>query len=179
MWISPVVENSYRGYHGYWATDLFKVNGHFGSKKDLKKLSKSLKSRGMYLMLDVVANHMAPAPQVEPDTTWNFSHPQATPEYLKNITTFPKKEHFHDYCPIRNVSNSTDAEMCWLYNLADLNHENEAVVSELLNWVRWLVKTFQVDGLRIDTCLYVPHWFWTKFSEAAGVYTVCEVTAST
>lgn len=35
------------------------MNKHFGTKDDLKALSKALHDRGMYLMIDVVTNHMA------------------------------------------------------------------------------------------------------------------------
>lgn len=46
-------------YHGYWQKNLFEVNQHFGSKDDLKALSAALHARGMYLMVDVITNHMA------------------------------------------------------------------------------------------------------------------------
>jgi alpha-amylase len=34
-------------YHGYWQTDLYKVNSAFGTEDDLKTLSRALHSRGM------------------------------------------------------------------------------------------------------------------------------------
>lgn len=46
-------------YHGYWQKNLFEVNQHFGTKDDLKALSAALHARGMYLMVDVITNHMA------------------------------------------------------------------------------------------------------------------------
>jgi alpha-amylase len=36
------------------------------------------------------------------------------------------------------------------------------------------VTEFEFDGLRIDTLVWVPKWFWKKFSEASGVYTIGE-----
>lgn len=46
-------------YHGYWAQNIYEVNSNFGDKASLKALSDALHARGMYLMVDVVANHMA------------------------------------------------------------------------------------------------------------------------
>jgi alpha-amylase len=47
IWISPVVQNTPDGYHGYWAKDFFSVNEHFGSESDLKSLVNACHSRGV------------------------------------------------------------------------------------------------------------------------------------
>lgn len=57
VWISPIVKNSAGGYHGYWATDFYGVNEHFGTADDLKALKAGLAKRNMLLMVDVVVNH--------------------------------------------------------------------------------------------------------------------------
>lgn len=38
-----------------------------------------------------------------------------------------------------------------------------------------MVTTYDIDGIRIDTCVEVPPDFWTEFTSAAGVYSICEV----
>lgn len=68
VWISPVTKNTPAGYHGYYQTDLHKLNEHFGTEQDLKDLSSSLHRRGMYMMVDVVTNHFgstSSAPDVD------------------------------------------------------------------------------------------------------------------
>lgn len=60
IWISPVVDNFGNGYHGYWAANWEKRNDHFGSDDDLKALVNAAHAKGMYVMVDVVANHVAP-----------------------------------------------------------------------------------------------------------------------
>ena len=64
---------------------------------------------------------------------------------------------------------------CMLFNLPDLNQENHYVTSTLLRWIYDLTKDYHIDGIRIDTVPYVPHWFWDKFARASGVYTIGEV----
>ncbi len=60
IWISPVVDNLDGGYHGYWARNWEKVNDHFGSEDQLKALVDTAHSMGIWVMVDVVANHVAP-----------------------------------------------------------------------------------------------------------------------
>ncbi|CAG1982077.1 unnamed protein product [Fusarium graminearum] len=45
IWITPVVENTDGGYHGYWAKDLYEVNAKYGTKDDLKSLVKTAHSK--------------------------------------------------------------------------------------------------------------------------------------
>jgi alpha-amylase len=45
----------------------------------------------------------------------------------------------------------------------------------LVDWIKDLIKKYNIDGIRIDTVPEVPKWFWTEFANAAGVYQVGEV----
>ena len=53
VWISPVTRNIEgdtpfgQAYHGYWQSDLYTLNQHFGTPGDLQALSHALHSRGM------------------------------------------------------------------------------------------------------------------------------------
>ena len=58
IWISPIVENKELGYHGYWAKNLYELNPNFGSEQDLHDLIEECHSRDIWVMLDVVPNHM-------------------------------------------------------------------------------------------------------------------------
>jgi alpha-amylase len=60
IWISPVVDNLSGGYHGYWAKNWELINSNFGSADDLKSLVNACHSKGISVMVDVVANHVAP-----------------------------------------------------------------------------------------------------------------------
>ena len=47
IWISPVPENTERGYHGYWAKNLTSINPHFGTAEELKQLIKACHDRNV------------------------------------------------------------------------------------------------------------------------------------
>jgi alpha-amylase len=60
IWISPIVENYPNSYHGYHATNWENINTNFGSKQDLIDFVTAAHSRGIWVMVDVVANHVGP-----------------------------------------------------------------------------------------------------------------------
>lgn len=60
IWISPPIDNLDPGYHGYWARNWEEMNSHFGSKNDLKNMVQAAHQKGIWVMVDVVANHVAP-----------------------------------------------------------------------------------------------------------------------
>ena len=118
----------------------------------------------MFLMVDIVVNHMASASD-PPD--YNIYQP------------FSSQSYFHPECFIHDYQNQTDIEQCWLGDkavpLADVNTEDDGVVNTLNSWVRNLVETYAIDGLRIDTVMHVRKDFWPAFAQAAGVFTLGEV----
>ena len=60
IWVSPIVLNTPGGYHGYWAQDFYSVNPNFGTEQQFINLISALHSRNMWIMVDVVANHVGP-----------------------------------------------------------------------------------------------------------------------
>lgn len=58
IWISPVIDNYDNGYHGYYGRNIYEVNSHFGTKNDLTALVNECHNRGIWVMVDVVANHV-------------------------------------------------------------------------------------------------------------------------
>jgi len=162
IWISPMVANTPEGYHGYWAQDIYQVNSNFGTEDDLKALVDAAHARGIWVMLDVVANHMG---NQNGGNLNDFSQ----------FYPFNSSEFFHSYCPIQNWNDQQQVEFCWLANLPDLAQENNYVAETLCNWISNVTATYGFDGIRIDTVPEVPTWFWTQYAAAAGVFQMGEV----
>lgn len=159
IWISPIVANSPGGYHGYWAQDFYQVNPHFGSQSDLVQLVDECHRRGIWVMADIVANHVAPVGT-------DFS----------GISPFNQASHYHPECAVSEYTCFTDQVLrCRLAGLPDLDQNNTYVRQELLKWAKWLGSTFAFDGLRADTVMYISPGFWQEFRQAAGMYIVGEV----
>ena len=157
IWISPIIENTEGSYHGYHFTNLYNLNYHFGSEDDFKELVKTCHSKDIWVMVDVVANHAGP---VGTD--------------FGRINPFNRAEHYHDWCEINNWRNQWEVEKCRLCGLPDLKQENDWVTQKLLEWIHDLVQKYNLDGIRIDTIMEVPKWFWDKFRASAGVFQIGE-----
>ena len=158
IWISPIVKNTEGSYHSYHTIDFYGLNEHFGSEEDLKELIKECHDNDIWVMLDVVANHVGPI---------GFD--------FRTIKPFNSPEHYHDSCVITDWTNQKMVENCRLLDLPDLKHENDFVSDELLRWIDYIIKKYDIDGIRVDTVPEVPKWFWKKFSKASGVYQIGEV----
>ncbi len=88
IWISPVVDNTDKGFHGYWARDWTKINSFFGGDQGLKDLVSAAHAKNIWVMVDVVANHVGPVGN-------DFS----------SIVPFNKPEHYHPNCDINDWNN--------------------------------------------------------------------------
>ena len=157
IWISPVPDNMDGNYHGYAARNWEKINDHFGSEEDLKSLVKAAHAKDIYVMVDVVANHVG-------CVGTDFSQ----------IYPFNQPDHYHDECYIEDWGNQWQVEHCRLACLPDLAQENDFVRSYLKKWIHDLVETYGFDGIRIDTIPHVSKDFWKEYGDAAGVFQVGE-----
>lgn len=154
LYISPFVENTKGGYHGYWVKDIYKVNPEFGSEEDLKSLIKKAHAENILVMVDVVFNHVGYVPKGN-----DFS----------GITPFNEHKYYHEWCEITqedfNTNNQANIEKCRLSGLPDLNTESEQVKQILFNWIEAdVVLKYGFDGLRIDTVKHVNMRFWQELS---------------
>ena len=158
IWISPTVDNMEPGYHGYWFRNFEKVNNHFGDEVSLKRLVDTAHSKGMFVMVDVVANHVAPVIE-------DFS----------TIYPFNQASHYHKRCPIYNWEDQLQVENCRLCDLPDLDQANPYVRKYLVDWIKNQISKYGFDGIRIDTVPHIEKTFWTEFTKSAGVFSIGEV----
>ena len=145
------------GYHGYWAKNIYNLNTNYGSVDDFKSLVTAAHKKGMYIMVDIVVNHMGRA---------DYS----------SFTPFNNAGYFHDYCVISNYNDQDNVEYCrFVGDLPDIKTTDPNVRNIFNNWIRDLVNTYDIDGLRLDTVKHVEKDFWPGFVSASGVFSIGEV----
>ncbi|MBM3824249.1 MAG: hypothetical protein FJ404_15400 [Verrucomicrobia bacterium] len=189
LWITPWVRNQwvdgalgYYGYHGYWAQHFKQVDPHWGSLAELQALSRGLHGRGMYLMQDVVVNHVGNYFDIrgggsadDPARRWQLNT-------RSRPTTAPTQPPFHLNDPRRAVhreaaiyhwtpgiddhTNLRQEHTHQLSSLDDLNTENPAVRRALRKSYAHWIRAAGVDAMRIDTAFYVPPEFFEDFVHA-------------
>ena len=159
IWITPpVVQKSVQGnssaYHGYWGLDFLGVDPHLGTEADFKNFVDGAHKLGMKVILDVVANHTADVIQYNDGVAYipTGSANAKNPAFLNKLSNYHNKgpSTFEGESALVGDFNSLD----------DIATENLEVVQGFIGiWSYW-IKTFGIDGLRIDTFKHVNPEFW-------------------
>ncbi|WP_202987827.1 alpha-amylase family glycosyl hydrolase [Cellvibrio polysaccharolyticus] len=142
-------------------------------------LSHALHHRGMYLIQDVVVNHVGNffsyTGEYDPkDPTRNFSlNTEASPgsapdQYPFSSNNANNPEHravaiYHWTPEINDFSNRTQETTFQSGMLNDLNTENPVVRDALKDSFAYWIKEVGVDAIRIDTVKYVEAEFYEDF----------------
>lgn len=200
VWTTPQVANTwwdprvhYGGYHGYWARDFKNVDEHFGTLRDYQLLSHHLHNRGMYLIQDIVVNHVGNnfsyLEGYNPDdVTQYFSiNTEAVPtsaptQYPFNLNDVRNPEHraaaiYHWTPEIKNFADPIQETTYQTGMLNDLNTENPVVRKALKDSFGFWVEHAGVDAMRIDTAKYVEKDFYPDFLHAEdGIIAVAKKT---
>ncbi len=185
-WITPPVYNQWwstpyqaAGWHGYWAVHFQQVDPHFGTLEDYRRLSHELHCRGMYLIQDIVANHVgnffAFEGEYDPDdTAGNFyllepDSQQPTPaQHPFNLIDRRNPEHFaadiYHWTPtIQDFSDPYQEHYYSLGMVSDINTENPEVIAKFKEIYKYWIDEAGVDAFRMDTVMLVPLPFWNRF----------------
>ena len=186
LWVTPPVANqwldaaaSYSGYHGYWAENLLQVDRHLGSLADFQLLSHTLHSQGMYLVQDIVVNHMGNFFGYGPG--WNAAHPAqgwqafagtppvarpSQPPFDQNNPQQPAQRQaaiYHWTPEVGDYTRRLQELNFQMAGLDDLNTENPVVRRALrASYGHW-IRQAGVDAFRVDTAFYVPPGFFGDF----------------
>jgi glycosidase len=198
VWITPPVANMWwdplqqsGGFHGYWARDLKHVDEHLGTLATYQALSDALHRRGMYLIQDVVPNHMGnfftyckpvgngcAAASYDPgDVTSNLVlNVNAAPTGKPTQAPFDQNDPrdpaqraaaiYHWTPAISNYSDPVQELTYQISDLDDLNTENSTVRAALKESYGSWIRSVGVDAFRVDTAKFVPHEYWNDFFHA-------------
>ncbi len=138
LYIGPLFES---GSHGYDTTDYKKLDSRLGTNEDLKAFVAKCHEEGIRVILDAVFNH----------TGRDFFAFQDLKEH-REVSAYKDW-----YCNVNfwgnNEYNDGFSYDNWGgYNLlVKLNQKNPAVKEYLLEIIRFWVREFDIDGLRLDT----------------------------
>ncbi|MCL1633036.1 alpha-amylase family glycosyl hydrolase [Luteimonas sp. SX5] len=204
VWITPPVANQWwnqrvrhGGYHGYWAEDFKRVDAHLGTLEDYRELSRSLHAAGMYLVQDVVVNHVGdyfayqggwsaddPARHfVRYDWARDKPAPTQAPFDANDARKAADRASaaYHWTPDIVDFNDIRQERTFQLAGLDDLNTENPAVREALRDSYGYWIREAGVDGFRVDTAFHVPPEFFADFmhsgdTQAPGMQRVAERT---
>ncbi|MGH1516308.1 glycoside hydrolase family 13 protein [Chryseobacterium sp. JK1] len=167
VWLTPVNEDNEKvySYHGYAQTDLYKIDGRYGTNEDYKTLSQELNKRNMKLVMDYVTNH------------WGISH-----WMMKDL---PTKDWIHWFSDgekgfkrsnykITSQFDTNASEIDKKYALdgwfdttmPDINQKNPLVLKYLTQNAIWWIEYAELGGFRVDTYPYNDKEAMAKWAKA-------------
>jgi alpha-amylase len=181
IWISPVLKNVPKGFKGYWPMSLYRINEWMGTADELHRLAQECHKRGMLFMVDVTANSMGKdwvdIPRIDPPLdSWGRYHDCT--QCLKDGGGLPGQRGCNNIecqCSVEDYANAAQCVDCQLSGLPDLNQDDPETRRTLLNYIQVLIRTYGIDGIRIDAAKYMPQEFWRDFTQSAGIFGIGEV----
>ncbi|SMO84521.1 glycoside hydrolase family 13 protein [Gracilimonas mengyeensis] len=164
IWFTPMFENDmspeYGAYHGYAATDLYKVDRRYGSNELYKELVDRVHQRDMKVIMDMIHNHVG-------DKHWWMND-------------WPTKDWFHSWdeygqTNFRGTVGSdpyaSEYDRDKLLNgwfvpeMPDLNQNNELLADYLIQNTLWWIEYSGIDGIRMDTYVYPDQKYMARWSK--------------
>ncbi|MEC5158759.1 glycoside hydrolase family 13 protein [Chryseobacterium sp. MP_3.2] len=157
LWLTPANEDNEQktSYHGYAQTDLYKIDGRYGTNEEYLELSRDLQKRGMMLIQDYVTNHWGISHWMiqdlptqdwihqfkEGDGKYGFkrSNYRITSQFDTNVSDIDKKEALNGWFDT---------------TMPDLNQSNPLVLKYLTQNAIWWIEYAELGGLRVDTYPY-------------------------
>jgi neopullulanase len=163
IWITPMLENNmWMSYHGYAATDLYKIDPRFGSNELYKKLVEEAHKRGMKVILDHVSNHIGI------NHYWMNNLP--TQDWFNGSPSnhLPAS---HDKMAFLDVHGDSTvvkfSQTGWFTEyMPDLNQRNPFLKNYLIQNTIWWIELSGLDGIREDTYPYADQKYLSEWAEA-------------
>ena len=162
LWPTPLVENDAPAYsyHGYGATDHYRIDPRYGSNEDFVRLSQEAKKRGIGLIQDVVLSHIGI------HHWWMKDLP--TPDWINYGGKFVPTQH-HRVAVQDMYASKADSDNFtkgWFVDtMPDLNQTNPLVANYLIQNNIWWIEYAGLSGLRIDTYGYSDSAFLTEYTK--------------
>jgi len=163
IWNTPLIENDMPNYsyHGYAATDFYKIDPRYGTNEEYKTLVSEAKKRGLGLVWDVVLNHCGSEYYFikdKPSKDWtNFPEKFIRTNHMKTTLIDP-------YATEIDKKEYTDG---WFdTHMPDLNQRNPLVAKFLIQNNIWWVEYAGISGFRVDTFSYSDKNFLSVWAKA-------------
>lgn len=165
VWPTPMTENNQPdySYHGYSATDLYRIDPRFGTNDEFRDLVAEARNNGLKFIQDIIVNHIGdqhPWMQDPPAADWiNFPQGDALGRF---VPTNHNRSTIQDpYASDYDSKRFTDG---WFVpSMPDLNQRNPQLANYLIQNSIWWIEFAGLSGIREDTYSYADKSFLTEW----------------
>ncbi|MEO1253385.1 MAG: glycoside hydrolase family 13 protein [Bacteroidota bacterium] len=162
VWLTPTFENDqkpeYGAYHGYAATDLYKIDRRFGTNEEFKAFVEKCHNTGLKVIMDMIHNHIG-------DQHWWLKDLPSS-DWLHDIETYGTTNFRGEVQsdPYASEFDKNKLIKGWFVpELADLDQRNPILSKYLIQNAIWWIEYSGVDGIRMDTYVYPYKEYLTKW----------------
>lgn len=161
IWPTPLVENNMPAYsyHGYAATDHYKIDARYGSNEDFRRLSLEARKKGIGIIQDVVLSHIGAG------HWWMKDLPTA--DWINHGGKFSPTKHHRVAVqdPYASQEDGRNFTTGWFgEGMPDVNQTNPMAATYLIQNNIWWIEYAGLSGLRIDTYGYSDSAFLTEYT---------------
>jgi glycosidase len=163
IWINPLLENDMDiSYHGYAATDLYRIDPRFGDNQLYKKLVHIAHEKGIKIIMDHVSNHIGRSHR------WMNNLPM--PDWINgssdnHLVNLHHKESLYD--PHDDPTLRKNVQNGWFVNeMPDLNQKNAFLAQYLIQNTIWWIEHTGIDGIREDTYPYADLNYYSRWARS-------------
>jgi neopullulanase len=173
IWVAPIFENDMPPnyaigagfYHGYAATDMYKVDRRLGSNEEFRELVSRAQSKGLKVIMDMIHNHVGTHHWMMKDLpTADWVHDQ---KEVGN-TNYRTSTIMDPYASERDLNSTIKG---WFVDeMPDLDQRNPLLAKYLIQNTLWWIEYSGIDGIRMDTHPYpykeyMAEWTRTVLNE--------------
>lgn len=161
LWPTPLSENNSPrwSYHGYAATDFYRIDPRFGSNADFRAMTEAARARGIGVIQDIVLNHIGRHHwwmDDLPTTDWVNVWPAYTETHHARMT-------LQD--PYAAPSDRKRFSDGWFsQGMPDLNQRQPLLATYLTQMSLWWIEWAGLSGIRTDTWSYSDRDFLAAWS---------------
>lgn len=151
IWMTPEIENNepHASYHGYSATDHYKIDPRFGTNELYKTYVEKAHANGLKVIKDIVHNHMGVHHWMYKDMpmkNWVNQWPEFTQ------TSYRDEPVMDPHTSIADRKKTLDG--WFVKTMPDYNEKNSYVQNFITQNHIWWIEYAGIDGLRLDTYAY-------------------------
>jgi len=163
VWFTPIIENDmppeYGAYHGYAATDMYRVDRRFGTNEKYLELIDAAHDRGMKVIMDMIHNHVGTEHWFVkdlPTSDWVHDLEEVgTTNYRAGTVMDPYASDFDQNAMVKGW---------FVVDMPDLDQRNELVATYLIQNTLWWIEYSGIDGIRMDTHPYPYKEYMAEWS---------------
>lgn len=152
IWNTPLLlDDDPRGsYHGYAASDYYKIDPRFGDNDQYKEFVSKAHEKGLKVIMDIVTNHSGTK------THW-WSEDLPFQDWINQFPEYTGSNHANSAIldPHASELDARLADSGWFtHGMADMNLDNPYLLQYFKQWALWWIEFADLDGYRVDTYWY-------------------------